>query len=248
MVLLLLGCATVTLEPSPGPFPVLGAFSFPSWKSTGFALGDGKVERFDAATGHSATLSDVSFTCMRAQSVQQAWNEASADLLDASKDGEDFAAFCAGMPAFLERKHQADRTEPSTFQHLRFEFCIEDDAGTCGGTVPAGDFQMDGSDPNLDTEFLWDRATEQLDPVEYWDSEQCLFDWDKFEEDEAALEVESYEMDGTLTIDPGDGQILAGSWDATLVMDGGTLDGASMSGAFSTTRCDVPQGKKLVTY
>ncbi len=256
MILALLGCASISVD-GVGLFPALSAFSFPSWDAE-IVGPSGRGDSVDEiSTDHSVSLTDATLGCIRAQGYQAAWNDASEALLAASDDGDDAEAMCAGMPDFLDRMDAADRNYPAQMQRLSFGFCVEgaDDA-YCGGDVEAGEYplgessDMGGGEGSVYGAYWRDRAAEETALVDYWVEEDCGFDFISMAEDDEDDGDEGYEIEGTLTITGGDGQVLSGSWEGSLAgsEEGLEFDGAETSGSFSTTLCEVPQANTLVVW
>ncbi|MBM4369439.1 MAG: hypothetical protein FJ102_24715 [Deltaproteobacteria bacterium] len=253
---LLLGCASIAIDDA-GLFPALSAFSYPSWDVEGIGPSGREASATSMSTDHAVSFTDATLGCIRAQGYQAAWNDASEALLDASDDGTDAEAMCEGMPDFLDRMDEANRNYPAEMQRLSFGFCVEggDDA-SCGGDVEPGEYalgeqaDMGGGEGSVYGYYWRDRQAEEPALADYWVEEDCGFDFISMSEDDENDGEDSYQIEGTITITGGDGQVLAGSWEGTLAAseEGQGLDGAETSGTFSTTRCDVEQPDTLVVW
>lgn len=244
MILLFIACGAVNVEDG-GLFPVLSAFSFPSWPTEGVWVSGGGLEAGDLFSDHAATLTDLTLGCSRAVAYQQQWNDASDALLDASDGGEDVAAFCAGAPDFLAALDAASDSFPPELQRLGLSFRVEDGDDPFGGDVPAGVHEFDGDTVDVHGYYRRDRDVERVSLADHWNAEACAIDWDAADAADGKLDVELYDIVGTVTIEEGDGQVLSGSWQGALAGDG-DLDGKDGSGSFSTALCEVPEPDRLV--
>lgn len=232
MLAFLLACSSVYIDDA-GMFPVLSAFSYTAWDVEGIGPSGRDASATDLSVDHSVALTDATLGCVRAQGYQAAWNDWSAKLLAASDDGNDADAMAAGMPDFLARMDAAYTIYyPPQMQRLSFGFCVDgSDEAYCGGDVEPGEYVLNEmADMGGGQGYAYGR---------YWRDR---------EEENAVDGTDLYEIEGTITITGGDGQVLAGSWEGTLVgsEEGLELDGADTSGSFSTIRCEVEHTDTLV--
>ncbi len=122
---------------------------------------------------------------------------------------------------------------------------MEDGDDPTGGNVPAGTYEFGGDTLDVSGYYRRDRGVERVSLADHWDADGCAIDWDAYTAADDELDVDVYDILGTVTVAEGDGQVLSGSWQGTLAGDG-ELDGNETSGSFSTARCEVAAPDRLV--
>jgi hypothetical protein len=96
--------------------------------------------------------------------------------------------------------------------------------------------------------YTLDREPEEPRRSDYWSADDCAFDDERYAEAWGAAEIHGYSIEGTVTVNEGDGQVLAGSWEGALVGDepSAELEGVGTSGSFATAPCELDWPDLLV--
>ena len=241
LLALLLACAF-----APGPdasvWPVVSAFTFPSFTVQGYAAypveeGGFVVNPIDYGSDIVIGLTDHLDRCAESTDYLRTWADASETLLAASDEGADADAFCAGMPALLESLDAAGARQAQLGHRLDLSLCA-----TCDHID--GAVELSGDEVASAT-LLVDTEPEPTSLADAWNADTC-----QVELSEPPDTLAAWSFEGTVDLSPG----LIGAYSGTI--DVRAADQAYGAEAplepfkldFSTANCAPPDVARLVIY
>jgi hypothetical protein len=209
------------------------------WTYTGAAL---------ESAGASQVFGSIVFSSAPdacANDLIETWGAASIDLLGASAQGTDTAAFCEAVPDFLVAMADADAEHANGPAQLQTAYCIGTD---CTGAIAATSYPFGtvstsvwtGSllyvDPGL-ADGVYERA------LAAWNVANCAFD-PSFVEGEADATETWGAVDGDITFDTAAAEHVEG----TIFADFRDThqNTATVTGSFAVDLCEVAQVDTLV--
>jgi len=238
---LLLACAFAP-GPDAGVWPVVSAFTFPSFTVEGYAAypvdeGGFVVNPIDYGSDIAIGLTDHLDRCAESTDYLRTWADASETLLAASDEGADSDAFCADMPALLESLDAAGARQAQVGHRLDLSLCA-----TCDHIDRAG--QLSGDEVASAT-LLVDTEPEPTSLADAWNADTCQLEFPAPPDTVAA-----WTLEGTVDLSPGLVGAYSGTLDvrATVQVYGAEapLERFKIDG--STATCEPPDVARLVVF